>query len=101
MTQYKYTSTILDTIWNINYTYNPLQCNVHTSNNTYNTYNSTIEILQIKINNKYKKDNIIALVTRDPEGPPIYFLKYLFPYHNFLCKVLPLECREGKTGIIL
>ena len=61
MTQYKYTSTILDTICNINYTYNPLQCNVHT-NNTYNTYNSTIEILQIKINNKYKKDNIIALV---------------------------------------
>ena len=25
MTQNKYTSTILDTIYNINYTYNPLQ----------------------------------------------------------------------------
>ena len=85
MTQNKYTSTILDTICKINYTYNPLQCNIH-ANKTYNTYNSTIEMLQIKINNKYKKDNIIALVTRDPESPPIYFLKYLFSYHNFLCK---------------
>ena len=87
MTQKKDTSAILDTICNINYTYNPLQCNVHT-NITYNPFNSTIEILQIKINNKYKKDNIIALVTRDPESPPIYFLKYIFSYHNFLCKVL-------------
>ena len=41
MTQNKYTSRILDTISNINCTYNALQGNVDT-NSTYNTYNSTI-----------------------------------------------------------
>ena len=40
------------------------------------------------MNNRYKRDKIIALVTRDPESPPIYFLKYIFSYHNFLYKAL-------------